>query len=344
LAANTEEFLCEQELNMLPKEYRVFIHRDYPSNTFLLNVIKRNIPVRQYLLPLFDVCHKLGGLGVSSSELTKRLGYHHRHLVPKTKQHLFLTDQEIEQAHAEIRNLGFDPSRPFIPVLGRDASYLAHIKEPTDMDSYRNVDINNFIPAMEHLADTYPVIRMGSVVRQNLNTQHKNILDYSSSGKRSELLDVYLSSHCHFFLTCSTGPDSIAMYCFRRPVLVVNLVPIDCIQNFETQTLFIFKKYWSHKEERYLSLKELVDTGIGEKYTPRELNQLDIVIHDNTPDEILSATQEMVARMNGSWVDSPEDKERQTAFWKVIHKRYQKETCISQVASTYLRLNPFLLD
>lgn len=343
MAGNQEELCCELDLKMHPKEFRVFIHRDYPSNSVLLAMQKRILPINNWFLPLFDICHKMGGLGVSSMDIHKVTGQDWQQLTTKTPQHLSFTKEEEQEAHRQCHALGIDPEKPFIPVLGRDAAYLKHIKEPTDIDSYRNINISTFIPAMEYLAENHKVIRMGSVVCSDLNTTHRNILDYSLSGKRSELLDIYLSAKCKFFLSSATGLDGIASCCFRLPVLYVDFIPFNVAPILKPGSIFLPKKYWHTKEERYLTTSELL-AGPGDLYTPRELTPLDIVVHDNTPEEILDAAKEMVARLDGTWVDSEEDKARQRQFWSQFETKSDEYICLGRIGSEFLKQNPNWLE
>ena len=341
MAGNQEELLCELDLGLLPREFRLYVHRDHPCNKVFLNMQKRILPVRNCLLPLFDVCHKLGGLGVSSMAIERYSGRDWNQMVSRTPQHHFFIEEEISEAKRQCRDMGIDPDAPYVPVLARDNSYLKHIAEPTVQDSYRNDDINTYVPAMEFLADDWKVIRMGSVVHNKLKTAHPNILDYSNSGKRNELLDVYLSAQCKFFLSCGTGLDAIASCCFRRPVLYVNLIPPANAPILKPGSIFIPKKYWHTREERYLTLTELLYSDIGHWSAPSRLNPLDIVVHDNTPEEILAAAKEMKARLDGTWIETEEDRERQKCFWGFYQKRAWREyECAGLIGASFLKDNP----
>lgn len=343
MAANQEEFFCQLDLGLLPKEYRFFVYRDRPSNRALLAVLKRAMHICQWLLPVYDLCHKLGGLGVSSKHLLDIYGDDAEKLATQTTQHVNLIHSESEQAKKECRELGIDPEQPFVPVLGRDNLYLSSIGEPTDTDSYRNTDIKLFIPAMEYLADRFTVIRVGSVAKERLITQHPNILDYTFSGKRTELLDVYFSAKCHFFLSCGSGLDTIASNLFRLPVLYVNWTPLAAVYMLKPWTCFIPKKYWLRSEGRFLTLSEILESGVGDMYTPRELDPLDITIIDNTPEEILEATQEMVARLDGDWNETAEDKERQRLFWSYFEKNNPHRKYTVNICASFINKNNYLL-
>jgi len=344
MAGNQEELLCKLDLGLLPREFRVFIHRDLPSNHVLLDIQKRVLPIKQFFLLLFDVCHKLGGLGVTSLEYTRITGRDEEHLMMRTGGHFSLSEQEQRDGGTEFRGLGLSTDIPFVTVLGRDSAYLNHLGEPTDDNNYRNVDINTFVPALEFLAENHQVVRMGSVVKDALHTDHPNILDYSLSGKRTELLDVYLSARCRFYMTCGSGPDGIAAYNFRIPTLYVNYLPPMYAPPLRAWAMFILKKYWSTSENRYLTLGELLDGDMRTMCTPRELDPLNVTIHDNTPEEILEATQEMTARLDGTWVETEEDRDLQERFWAQYAKRFKGIKYRAKIGSAYLRRNSYWLE
>ena len=342
MAANQEEILCALDLGLLPREFRVYVHRDHPSNKTLLDMQKRVMPIHNWLLPLFDLCQKMGGLGVSSKELTRLTGRDELQVLDKTNPHLSFSEAELADAHRQCSELGIDPTKPIIPVLGRDTAYLSHIGEPTDMDSYRNVDINTYIPAMEYSADKgYQVVRMGSVVGKRLEADHPRIWDYSTSGKRTELLDIYFSATCRYFLTCGSGPDSIAAFCFHLPVLYANYLPLSYVPALTSKSLVILKKYWHIEEKRYLTLSEMLVGDRPEMYLPSQLRPLGIEVHDNTPEELLQATRELDARIDGVWEETEEDKALQRDFWAIYENRWPGLKYSCRVGADFLRANRF---
>lgn len=344
MAANQEDFLCELEQGLHPKEYRVFVHRDRPSNGVLLDMLKRVMPIHNIFLPLFDVCHKMGGLGVSSMNIHKFSGHDPNKLICNSPQHLHFSEEEEKEARRQCATIGITPDRPFVPVMGRDSTYLEKIGEPTDPLSYRNVDINTFVPAMEYLGDKYKVIRMGSVVRDKLQSNHPNVIDYSLSGSRTELLDVYLSAKCHFFMTVGTGLDAIASWNFRRPVLYINFLPISYLPLGQLGSLFILKKYWNATEKRYMTLSELLTTGLGEVFSSKILTPQNIFVHDNSPEEILEVAKEMEARVTGSWVETKEGAALQRQFNDTFMKLSPQNRAPGIIGTSYLKNNPFWLE
>ncbi|WP_319585138.1 TIGR04372 family glycosyltransferase [uncultured Pseudodesulfovibrio sp.] len=340
MAANQEEYLCRLDMGLYPKEFRIFVYRDKPSNGVLLDILKQAMPINNLFLPLFDICHKLGGMGVTSMAINDLHGDDESHFTDVTKQHFFLSDEQLKQARKEYQALGLDPDKPFIPILGRDPAYLDSIGEPTFDDNKRNVDINTYVKAIEYMAERFTVLRIGSVVKMPLKCSHPNVFDYSFSGKRSELLDIYFTYKCHFFMSCGTGLDALSSWCFRLPVLLVNFIPPSLTSNLRKNSVVILKKYWLDKENRYLTLSELFENGMGYVYDGATLRENGITVHDNTPEEILEACKEMIARLDGTWVETPEDVEMQEQFWNTYTK-YKDVKHSVKVGTVFLRENPY---
>ncbi|WP_419786643.1 TIGR04372 family glycosyltransferase [Pseudodesulfovibrio sp.] len=340
MASSNEEYLCELDHGLHPREFRVFVYRDRPSNGALLELLKRAMPIHQIFLPLFDICHKLGGLGVSSMYVHKVSGNDPKGLARFHPGHLSLSEAEKAEGERQCAELGIAPGTPIVPVMSRDNAYLQKIQEPTALDTYRNVEIDSYIPAMEMLANTHAVVRMGTAVTGKLPTSHPGIIDYSLSGKRTELLDVYLSAACRFFLSCGTGLDSITVCSFRKPVLYVHSIPPADVPFFKPNTMVALKKYWHTKEERYLSLSELFSRKLAKMVNASDLSPHDIVVHDCTPEEVTEAVREMTARLDGSWVETDEDKTLQERFRDILEQgtgiRYQ-----GHMSAYSLRTYPF---
>lgn len=341
LAENTEQFCCKLDLGQIGREFRVFVHRDAPCNRFLLRMWSRVLPIRQVFLPLFDVCNKLGGLGVVSKTL-QTIGPNLQNEVEQCRRHLRFTPEEEAEAREQCRALGFDSDDPFVCVLGRDDAYLLQHNPHEDNShyKYRNVDINTYIPALEHLAEQFTVIRMGNVALDRLRTDNPRIIDYPFSGQCSELLDVFLAARCRFFITCGSGLDSIASICFRLPVLYVNFLPPRLIVNFGSRNMTILKHYWSVAEKRFLALSEILASGVGESYDYYRIKEFGVEIVDNSPEELLEAVREMEERVDGTWAESPQDAALQQAFWECYRPHYPDRVYVAHIGANFLRRNP----
>ncbi len=103
------------------------------------------------------------------------------------------------------------------------------------------------------------------------------------------------------------------------------------------------KKYWHKTEERYLTLSELLESRMAEMYTPQQLMPHNVVVHDNTPEEILAAAQEMEARLDGTWIETKEDQDRQKQFWSHFKRQSKDNICTGYIGAKFLEENPYWL-
>lgn len=221
LAGNTELFCCRRDLGLIPREFRVFVHRDKPCNPQLLRMWARHLPLHQAFLPLFDICNKLGGLGVVSRAVERSECDDIRNLSEQTLRHIDFEPGELNEAQRQAELLGLAPERPFVAILGRDFQYLLDHNPHEDNSHYlfRNVDISTYLLAARHLGERFGVIRVGNAATASVPAGSGVIIDYPFSDRCTDLLDVYWGACCHFYITCGSGPDTIASQLFRRPTL-----------------------------------------------------------------------------------------------------------------------------
>lgn len=99
---------------------------------------------------------------------------------------------------------------------------------------------------------------MGAVVDEPI-PGGDHIIDYAST-MRSELLDIYLMSHCAFSLSDTTGLCDLS-FMFRRPVAVANLFNLLLLHSWGG--VLMPKKYAVERERRLFTLPELLANGGG---------------------------------------------------------------------------------
>mgnify|MGYP001496879313 CR=1 FL=1 len=101
----------------------------------------------------------------------------------------------------------------------------------------------------------------------------------------------------------------------------------------------IFKKYWLINEKRFLTIKEILSSGVGRFHRTEEFKNSGIELIDNTKEEIIDANLEMTQRINGKWVESEEEKELQKLFWKQFEKSNLHGNFLGKIGSKFLKQN-----
>lgn len=264
----------------------------------------------------------------------------------------FFTEEEEKRGKEQMQLLHV--TGDFVCYGARTALYnQATLGTDFDYD-YRNMKFEDYGLSIGYLQEcAIQAVRMGRM-EQPIQPMD-NCIDYAGSGA-DDFMDLFLVAHCKFLVVNATGIFAFASM-FTRPVLMVNLVPISFgmggIQ-YTQYDLFIPKKYYSKKEKRYLSLREItlleVECSIwGSRYAKKGIQFV-----DNTPEEIREAVEEMQQRLDGTWIETEEDKANYKKYLKIYKetreiarknkKNWTGEPLPYRLAASYLRNNKYLLD
>jgi len=359
-AVNTELLLCYlDQIKQHEKRTKYFFYiSDAPiCNASLHSMWKRVIPivsmtkiagnVDRWLLRILSDRYK-------SSILRKFEvpdGYQDiENNLQKNKQHLSFTKDEMRRGEKLLSQLRIPVNSKWVCLLVRDSAYLDKYLPGLDWSHhfYRDCDIKNFEKASLFLADRgYYVIRMGKAVSNIFHVSHKNIIDYANHPLRSDAGDIYLSAHCTFFISTSTGLDAVAQI-FRKPVMMVNIAPFKFqLQYWFPLELFITKKVYDKKNNRFLSFREIDDTIPQQCDVRKVAHELNYEIVENTEDEILALVSEMESRLNQNFLCDVENKfhdflKTDRVFSMIMDRnllRSSPEKCYIRIGEAFLKEN-----
>ncbi len=215
----------------------------------------------------------------------------------------------------EIKN-GFDligRYKPLVCLNVRDSAYNTYLRNDLGLSAnnwtHRNSDINTYVGAGEYLTNSgYTVFRMGAKVGSSFPSANPKIIDYAKNGMRTEFLDFYLARECAFAISTSSGWDEIPTM-FNRPLLLVN--HYDFLTTLNKNCVVYPKLFFDNHKGRYLSLSETLDLYLSGKTNQKKysLQELGIDVRDLSPEELVDSVAEMVQRVNGRFVETPEQKE-----------------------------------
>ena len=224
-------------------------------------------------------------------------------IICKTNPNLILSDSDKkigEQFLFKISNLG--PKIKFVILIVRDSEYLdKKFKKDWSYHNYRDGNVDDYILACEELTKHgYYVFRMGHIVKNKIKTNNPMIIDYATNGMRTELLDIYLADKCDFCISNSTGYDALPII-LRKPILFINYTPVALLATFSDKNLITIRHHYSKRFNRRLSLKEIFDQDISLLLKTSDFLNKEIVLEDNSPEEIRDATidmKEFIAQTN----------------------------------------------
>jgi putative glycosyltransferase (TIGR04372 family) len=300
---------------------------------------------------VFDACRILFKDAVQISQDSDPAG-----LIKKYKFHLRFSKAELSAGYSFLNNLNNSVSKGFVCLHVRDSAFLSQTtpigwKSSKDWSyqNHRDSDIEYFKDAANALAEMgYTVFRMGAIVEKPLKSMHPRVIDYATNGMRSEFLDVFLGANCKFAISTGSGWDSIPMI-FRRPVGYVNAISIlDPGLIYFPCTLYpkILRHSTSNVTLTCAEISQLTEYF----YTVRDYSSHNIDLAHMSSEELVEAVTEMAQRVEGTFVETPEQREMQAKLNHILstHPKLRPSPNYypirAQFASCFLSRYPNFLD
>ena len=346
--ANTELYLCERDAGLQDRRsVDIFYHTAPVCNRQLKKMWDRMLHVTALARPLAFVNRWLPGYAAHVIPMPSDKDPHG--LLGRLEAHLSFTPEEEKLGQAGLRNLGIPEGAPFVCFHSRDAAYLNETFPDLKLcyHDYRDSSIHNCIPAVEELVRRgYFAIRMGAIVKEALKITDQRIIDYAANGSRTDFMDIFLAARCRFFLGAAGGLNSIPRI-FRRPIAFTNVVPLGkdhLLGNRSPNSLFIPKKLWLRGSARFMTFREILESGAGEFFRTEQYEELGVEVVENAPEEIARVVIEMEERLQRTWRTTEEDEELQRRFWSLFDLSDLCDRQLLRIGAYFLRQNRELLD
>jgi putative glycosyltransferase (TIGR04372 family) len=272
-------------------------------------------------------------------------------LLERFQPHISFTDKEVFEGKRILTEFGIPEGAKFVCLIVRDSGYLNRHKKYNIRDwsyhNYRDADIDNYVLAVEELARRgYYIFRMGNNVLKPLKSSNPKIIDYAASGVRSEFMDIYLGAKCNFCISSGTGFDEIP-HIFCKPIVYTSYLSFGSVVTGDKKSLILTKHHINKRNQKELTVSEIFSSNVALIYTSEEFEQNDVVLEENSPEEIRDIVIEMDERLNGNWKETGEDLLLQKKFWSLFEENIKKinlKTPIhgiikSRFGAMYLRKN-----
>jgi len=341
-------------------------NESHRKKLILIHVINKNFPnsfLRQYWKRYFFVVRGdwawlllaiSSRLKIFTSELGRSKIDVEGHLSSEIAPPYRFRRREISAGEDFLRAVC--PSKKFICLNIRDASFDLYLREECDNEKtaktldFRNSNSWTYLQASEVLANMkYTVFRMGSIVKEPLASKHPGVIDYATNGMRTEFLDIFLAAHCAFAVSTGTGWDNAPMI-FRRPIMWVNCLPIFIPTHQICHIISYPKTLIDQKSGDVLNLKSMIEKNVDQTFSTNGYADAGVVIRDLSSDELVDAVTEMAQRVEGTFVETPEQKEMQAKAKHILstHPKLQPSPNYypirAQFASCFLSRYPNFLD
>jgi putative glycosyltransferase (TIGR04372 family) len=355
----TELYCCERDANInFPKQkYKDFFYLSkFISNKTLEKMWRRSLTI----LPswLLKPIHKISNffyslLGKKNIHEINNISTSDRdihNLFEKSNTHISFTENEEIKGKKILEKFGLLKDAKFVCLIVRDKGYLSRNSEYAnsarwDYHDYRNCDIDKYVLASEELASRgYYVFRVGTHVEKPLKSKNIKIIDYANSELRSDFMDIYLGAKCSFCVSTATGFDGIPVM-FRKPIASI-VVPLGSILVDSKKNLSLTKHHINKLTKKELSISEIFSSNVATSFRTEEFKNNNVVLQENTPEEIRDLVIEMDERINKNWKETDEDILLQENFWSIFKKNmgtnlHQKENekFKEKFSAKYLRDN-----
>jgi putative glycosyltransferase (TIGR04372 family) len=350
-AGDTEVYLCKRDLNgESRKTFDIIGYTEPVSNRYLLNKWKE-------LFRIVPLAFPIEAMDRSCKFWTRGDKHHIKlacndldyFLIEKSKPHIIFNLVEHQNGRNLLIEMGIPDGAPYVCIHNRDSAYLDKVLgSGWAYHDYRDFSVQTMSSAAEELSRRgYYVVRMGSIVEEQLISNNPMVIDYASSKFRSDFADVYLLGNCNFFLGNDSGLWCLPLI-FRKPLGMVNftLLSVFTKKNYKPW-FFIVKHFYHIGRQRNLSLREIFEANLGDVSSSNKFEAAGVELVCNTPEEIQDLAIEIDERLRGVWCPQPGDDELQERFWDIFKKHvptvYQDEI-LPCVGIAFLRKNLYLLD
>ncbi len=202
-----------------------------------------------------------------------------------------IPESDLARGYDLLRGAGLPDGAWWVGVHVRDGGF--HRENERWAQDIRNADISTYLPAMEEIRKRGGwVVRLGDPAMPPLPPM-PNVLDYPHSPLKSEVMDIFLCARARFVIGCTSGLIHVPIS-FHTPTLATNCI-LTFPQPWNSRVKFLLKPIWDPREERYLTLDELIDVDFRSKTNAdRVFTRLGLEARRNSAEELREATIEML--------------------------------------------------
>ncbi|MBI2183014.1 MAG: TIGR04372 family glycosyltransferase [Deltaproteobacteria bacterium] len=221
-------------------------------------------------------------------------GYFRRFLI-RDPVPVRLSVRERQEAVKQAEAMGISENTRVVGLHVREAGFRSRPGRPEHRSmSTRNARIETYHKTIDYLVEQgCLIVRFGDPTMTPL-IRH-GVVDLATSARRTELLELHCLMKSEFLIACESGLLGVS-YLVNIPLLNVNAT--DPVSSYPVRHdgLYILKRVVDRQTQSMLSLSDMVK----EKYLSNLRNVERYEYIDNTSEEILDVTREMVKNLTGT--------------------------------------------
>lgn len=372
-------FCVHREAGALYLFYREkFNHSTKCPNDFLETIISRNMldmeKNPQLYIHLYKTCFEICELldfGVSyrnGVEISRQFfSDRHCYLYDKNSNltgYFTFEDDEEKEGKDLLANLGIESGK-YVCIFARDSEYYngfydktfnKQVKWANDlMSTYRDADIDTFQVAASFLKGKgLSSVRMGAIATSKKFLE--NVIDYTNEA-RTDFGDVYVFSHCKFFLGDPSGIFVFSLLA-KKPIAFTNCSAFFNHGDSQTEgTLAIYKMFYNSDKEKWLTLREILELHVKlVKEKPGEnlqlifwkwLSENGYVAVNNSETDISELAEEMLNIVDNNISYTEEEMTLKKKYKEIMYEYIIKDEFLSicaDVGAKWIVKNKWFLE
>jgi putative glycosyltransferase (TIGR04372 family) len=346
LAAEPDSFLKARALGMIGAgRHFILVPRGGAANSAMLDYWRPHIPVIEHRLAYLI-------LGAMSSRALMRHDMSRYVLKLNASQEIYRINAAWD-GRAPLLTVSqgdlFWSDERFVELgLPRGAWFVCvHVREPgfspadEAVHAHRNADPRAVRAAVEEIVRRGGwCVRMGDPSMTPMDLM-PGLIDYAHHRLRCQRLDVLLCARARFFFGNTSGLALVSS-AFGVPCALVNLIPMSVLAVLPGD-LAIHKLHRLDRESRMLRFDEILGSPVGDFRYAKLYADAGITPIENTCDEIFALVCEMLDRLEGRFVEKPEDQELQKRFMGLFRPGHYSYGAASRVGAAFLRKHRDLL-
>lgn len=301
--------------NMIRNEYKFiynFIAYYYGTKVLLLSVFFSLLYRKKYLYKQYLYGHEdlYFPYDHSKKDDNKFIAVSKLKRICKSVQNfpnVYLRDNINKECKNALKALNIKENQWYVCLHIRSSFFY------NDVANYRNASIDNYYKAIDYIINSGGiVVRLGDARDNFITHPRQGLIDYPNTNVKSEHMDLYLIENCKFYIGTQSGIIDTALL-FKKPTLSVNSIHF-AIPSSGKYDITIYKKIYNKSTNKILTYDECM------KYYHQILTysfdefSLNYTWVENSDDEILIATKEMVNNIRDQFYVTDTQKKVQRAL------------------------------
>ncbi len=189
--------------------------------------------------------------------------------------------------------------------------------------SFRKISIKPFIKLIEYLdIKNYYIFKIGRSYNRTQLNHFSNFIDLSHD-EIDDALDIFFLNNCQAYISSGTGLDHLA-FALNKPMFI-NTPTINDYFIERPNIVYLLRPYFKKISNSKISIDEIInDFDLSFKYKYKDFQNKNILIGENSDDEILKAFKDLEYLINNNFKNSEKNKKISDKFWDLFLQAKKK--------------------